>query len=133
MGDRAFEVGGVTSLIYLAAIVNQIYNFRNGHWQFVQKYIMRSTTYLVATGGTPLNLWLPNQIRACLNKMEELLGKIKSHADQLGALPKDVHSLYTTLNADHDGKVKLLTEQMAMLRTENFHIEEVIKLDDRQT
>jgi len=133
IAERAFEIGGVTALIYLAATVNQIYNFRNGHWQFVQKYIMRNTTYIVATGGTPLNLWLPNQIKACLNKMEELLTRIKGHSDQLHSLPKDVHDIYSTLSGDHDGKVKLLEEQMSILNAENFKIEQVIKLDDRQT
>ena len=133
LAERALDIGGITALVYIASIVNQIYNFRNGHWQFVQKYIMRNTTYIVATGGTPLNLWLPNQINACLDKMGELLSKIKSHADQIESLPKDVHALYSTLSADHDGKVKLLAEQMTMLKAQSFKIEEVIKLDDRQT
>jgi len=93
---------------------------------------MRNTTYIVATGGTPLNLWLPNQIKACLDKMSELLNRIKGH-QELASLPKDVHELYTTLSADQDGKVKLLAEQMAMLNREHYKIEEVIKLDDRQT
>jgi len=133
LAEKTLEVGGIASLIYFAAIVNQIYNFRNGHWQFVQKYIMRNTTYIVATGGTPLNLWLPNQIKACLDKNGELLNKIKAHADQLEKLPKDVHELFSTLAADHEGKIKLLAEQMAILNAEHFKIEEVIKLDDRQT
>jgi len=133
LAEKAFEVGGVAALVYIASIVNQVYNFRNGHWQFVQKYIMRNTTYIVATGGTPLNLWLPNQINACLDKMGELLTKIKAHPEQIEALPKDVHALYSTLSGDHDGKVKLLKEQMSMLKLESFKIEEVIKLDDRQT
>ena len=40
---------------------------------------MSNTKYNVATGGTPLNLWLPNQIKACLNKMNEVLLLINHH------------------------------------------------------
>ena len=40
---------------------------------------MSNTKYNVATGGTPLNLWLPNQIKACLDKMNEILLLINHH------------------------------------------------------
>jgi len=76
---KIFEICGVRGLIYLLVIVNEIYLFRNGHWQFVKKYIMSNTKYNVATGGTPLNLWLPNQIKACLDKMNEILLLINHH------------------------------------------------------
>ena len=47
---KIFEICGVRGLIYLLVIVNEIYLFRNGHWQFVKKYIMSNTKYNVATG-----------------------------------------------------------------------------------
>ena len=49
-------------MCYLLAIVEEIYKFRNGHWQFVQKYIVANTKYAKATGGTPIFSWIPNQI-----------------------------------------------------------------------
>ena len=54
-------------MCYLLAIVEEIYKFRNGHWQFVQKYIMSNTKYAKATGGTPIISWIPNQIKSVLN------------------------------------------------------------------
>lgn len=62
------------SALWLASVVDQIYQFRNGHWQFVQKYIMANTDHPVATGGTPVIHWLPNQIGCCLKYLAELLG-----------------------------------------------------------
>ena len=39
----------VEGLIYLLKIVDEVYLFRNGHWQFVQKYIMSNTKYAFET------------------------------------------------------------------------------------
>lgn len=57
----------------LCKIYQEIYDFRNGHWHFVQKYIMANTKYPVATGGTPIISWLPNQIHATLAAMKKVL------------------------------------------------------------
>lgn len=62
-------------VLYL--ILTEIYNFRNGHWQFVQKYIMSNTKYANATGGTPIISWIPNQIRSVLNYMLDVLVSIE--------------------------------------------------------
>ena len=48
----------------LLDLLEEIYLFRNGHWQFVQKYIMQNTVYPKATGGTPIISWIPNQLNA---------------------------------------------------------------------
>lgn len=60
----------------LYQIVDQVHCFRNGHWMFVQKYIMANTKYNIATGGTPITTWIPNQIEAVLEYMRVILGKI---------------------------------------------------------
>ena len=52
--------------------------FRNGHWQFVQKYIMANTVYPKATGGTPIISWIPNQITSVLNIMTEVFDSISN-------------------------------------------------------
>lgn len=60
----------------LFKIYIEIYNFRNGHWQFVQKYIMSTTKYPIATGGTPIISWLPNQLFATLDAIHFVLNNI---------------------------------------------------------
>ena len=61
------------SIALLLGVVEQIFLFRNGHWQFVQRYILAQTQHKTATGGTPITTWLPNQLEACLKYMEDLL------------------------------------------------------------
>jgi indoleamine 2,3-dioxygenase len=56
----------------LYKIYKEIYRFRNGHWQFVQMYIMENTKYPTATGGTPITTWIPNQITATLDAMQPI-------------------------------------------------------------
>jgi indoleamine 2,3-dioxygenase len=75
---ETFASLGRTALIYLLAIVDQVYVFRNGHWQFVQKYILSTTRYPVATGGTPITSWLPNQIEAVLMYESDIIARIDS-------------------------------------------------------
>ena len=67
-------------LCILIQILDEIYYFRNGHWQFVQKYIMANTKYAKATGGTPIISWIPNQITAVLNYMSDVLELIPDNS-----------------------------------------------------
>lgn len=82
MDDKAMfrhlhKTGNVEGLVFLWRIVDEIYRFRNGHWQFVQKYIMENTKYPKATGGTPITSWLINQIEACLQYQTEIMQSIE--------------------------------------------------------
>lgn len=71
--DRLMTEGTWETCEQLVQIYKEIYNFRNGHWQFVQKYIMANTKYPIATGGTPIIHWLPNQILATIEAMRKVL------------------------------------------------------------
>ena len=107
---KIFEICGVRGLIYLLVIVNEIYLFRNGHWQFVKKYIMSNTKYNVATGGTPLNLWLPNQIKACLDKMNEILLLINHH--NMEGTSKDELEILDSIESKHKIKEASLKKEL---------------------
>lgn len=71
--DKLLDTGDERTSEILLKIYKEIYNFRNGHWQFVQKYIMAQTKYPKATGGTGIISWLPNQIKATIEAMESVL------------------------------------------------------------
>ncbi|KAG0256117.1 hypothetical protein DFQ27_005892 [Actinomortierella ambigua] len=60
-----------SAVIYLAA-VDQIRNFRNRHWSFTKEYIIKYTSHPVATGGSPIVTWLPNQLATVLRTMEQV-------------------------------------------------------------
>jgi indoleamine 2,3-dioxygenase len=107
------------SMHHLMAVYEEIYSFRNGHWQFVQKYIMQNTAYPKATGGTPITSWIPNQIKAVLRAMKILSEHMKSNSEW------DKNSWsenYTT-------KVQLLNKQLEVVSVESFDPEEVFKLN----
>ena len=43
--------------------------FRSTHWNLTKSYIIKNTKHPVATGGTPITTWLPNQLGATLDYM----------------------------------------------------------------
>lgn len=59
------------AILYLR-VLNHIRSFRWRHWMFVREYIIKRTKYPVATGGSPIVTWLPNQLSAVMELMEEV-------------------------------------------------------------
>jgi len=104
----------------LLKVLEEIYLFRNGHWQFVQKYIMSNTAYPKATGGTPITSWIPNQIKAVLSAMTTV--------DQLtedGAHGFDKNEW----KVGFEKKVQLLNKQLEIVQVPSFNPEDVFKLN----
>jgi len=115
--------GDICSLLF--QIYKQIYEFRNGHWQFVQKYIMSTTKYPVATGGTPITTWLPNQIVATLQAMRRVLNEAEKyhHYDK---------NLWLHYEEDFSNMIKLLEEQIKILNSEvEYRPNEVFSLNSQ--
>jgi indoleamine 2,3-dioxygenase len=123
------EAGSYEGLVYLLKIVNEVYLFRNGHWQFVQKYIMSNTKYAFATGGTPITSWLINQIEAVLEYERVII-------EYLNENYTDKCSENTLLQNEYFTKKTLLLEQVNELKKIDYNIEFVymknseMKLDD---
>ena len=123
------EAGSYEGLVYLLKIVDEVYLFRNGHWQFVQKYIMSNTKYAFATGGTPITSWLINQIEAVLEYERVII-------EYLNENYTDKCSENELLQNDYFIKKNLLLEQVNELKKIDYNIEFVymknseLKLDD---
>jgi indoleamine 2,3-dioxygenase len=118
-----------TGLIYLLCIVNEVYLFRNGHWQFVQKYIMSNTKYAFATGGTPITTWLINQIEAVLEFEKDIIEFLKSNNFEIpwsiieNKYPEhEFYSLAAGLIEGLPRKQKLLLDQVNELKNANYDI-----------
>ena len=106
-------------LVYLLKIVDEVYLFRNGHWQFVQKYIMSNTKYAFATGGTPITTWLINQIEAVLEYERVIIEHLQlNYCAQLSD-----NELWVTLSNSYNKKRGLLVEQVNELRKIDYNIE----------
>jgi indoleamine 2,3-dioxygenase len=106
-------------LVYLLKIVDEVYLFRNGHWQFVQKYIMSNTKYAFATGGTPITTWLINQIEAVLEYERVIIEYLQINSNN--ALKEN--ELWLTLSNDYNKKRSLLMEQVNELKKIDYNIE----------
>ncbi|KAK3834689.1 MAG: hypothetical protein JOS17DRAFT_737454 [Linnemannia elongata] len=101
-----------SAAIFLAA-VDQIRNFRNRHWSFTKEYIIKYTKHPVATGGSPIVTWLPNQLATVLRTMQEVGAKI----DERALLPEN-KALVDVLTKRADAQARILDREVAQLRTE---------------
>ena len=108
-----------TGLKYLYLIQEEVHNFRNGHWMFVQKYIMENTKYNVATGGTPIVTWIPNQIEAVLNYMGLILEKIKDE------------NFLKEKKEDWTSRCKVLLRQIEELKKVEYNVELIYELEGK--
>ena len=119
--ERAKDVNG---LVYLLEIVDEVYLFRNGHWSFIQAYIMRNTAYAKATGGTPIISWVPNQIRCVLQYEDKIIQTIDrltsidyypSHS-----LTRENDATFRRLKEVWKAKTQLLDEQTEELTKRDY-------------
>ena len=110
------------SMVYVLGILEEIYFFRNGHWQFVQMYIMRNTTYNKATGGTPIISWIPNQMMAVLDAMEYCAGLLDGKSD---------HQLFYKIKKGLNAKKQLLIDQLEILKKDTFDPKKVYNLNKK--
>lgn len=117
--ERLVTAHNFEGMQQLMRVYEEIYAFRNGHWQFVQKYIMQNTVYPKATGGTPITSWIPNQIKAVLKAMHVLAE----------ALEKDARWDKNQWQEAYDRKVSLLNKQLALVAIEAFDPKDVFRLN----
>ena len=108
------------SLVSLLGILEEIYLFRNGHWQFVQKYIMSNTKYAKATGGTPIISWIPNQIKAVFSAMDSCIQSI---------LPTYEQTKILLFKTELQVKKELLNDQLSTLQMPDYQAEDVFILN----
>jgi len=111
----------IEGMIYLLKIVDEVYLFRNGHWQFVQKYIMSNTKYAFATGGTPITTWLINQIE-CVLEYERIIINVINNSKNIDINNLSNKELFTSLEESYNRKKQLLFDQITELKSINYDI-----------
>ena len=120
--------GNFNGLCYLLGVLEEIYHFRNGHWQFVQKYIMANTKYAKATGGTPIISWLPNQMKAVMREMRSII-KIVDHSNKI--FDPNFDNFYKKIKKTLNKKEKLLESQLEIVNKKVFSADEVFDLNKK--
>ena len=116
------------SLCFLLGILEEIYHFRNGHWQFVQKYIMANTKYAIATGGTPITSWIPNQILSVIHQMEDVAAAIQKIGAPADTLALSIYEKNISLLPTKRG---LIDGQLALIHKNDFSAEAVFALNQK--
>lgn len=76
VGVRDYCLKDESSLVLYLALLDQVREFRNRHWSFTKEYIIKYTQHPVATGGSPIVTWLPNQLAVVLNAMTDAGSKL---------------------------------------------------------
>ena len=72
---RSYALQTPSSASLYLQVLNQVQDFRWRHWCFTREYILKKTSHPVATGGSPIVTWLPNQLQAVLDLMVEVAGR----------------------------------------------------------
>jgi len=76
VGVKQYAMKDANSAAIYLSNIDQIRAFRHRHWNFTKEYILKHTSHPVATGGSPIVTWLPNQLNAVLDLINEVSGKI---------------------------------------------------------
>ena len=118
------ESNNEEGLCLLIQILDEIYYFRNGHWQFVQRYIMANTKYAKATGGTPIISWIPNQITAVLNYMDDVISLLPQNSEFINTEEFD-----SKLSKKRD----LLNRQLKLLHGDDYNADKVFSLNKKMS
>lgn len=79
MMSKAAEVGvrrrciecSELAQLYLK-LLDHVRSFRWRHWLFAREYIIKRSSHPTATGGSPIVTWLPNQLMAVMDLMEDV-------------------------------------------------------------
>jgi bacterioferritin (cytochrome b1) len=89
---------------------------------------MANTPYAKATGGTPITSWLPNQLKAVMQQMQDVLDVIATIEDEQDVVTKQIieNNKNTLLH-----KQKLLEEQLAEVAGEQYSPDKVFELNKR--
>ena len=78
LGFKEYVYENSKSCILLLKNLNCLRMFRKKHWNLTKKYIIQNTKHPVATGGTPITTWLPNQLGATLEYMNNIINILDS-------------------------------------------------------
>lgn len=88
IGFRSFASRDAPTAVRYLAVLDRVREFRQRHWGFTKEYIIKRTRHPVATGGSPITTWLPNQLAAVLQAMEEVDGGVRERVGRGEVLGK---------------------------------------------
>ncbi|KAI9334470.1 hypothetical protein DFJ73DRAFT_852762 [Zopfochytrium polystomum] len=108
---REYAVQDSNSAVLYLALIDQIREFRGRHWNFTKEYIIKHTRHPVATGGSPITTWLPNQLAVVLSAMVAVGKTIQPER-----LTPYNRALAQELTARADAQARILEREVAGLK-----------------
>ncbi|PWN86919.1 hypothetical protein FA10DRAFT_269995 [Acaromyces ingoldii] len=70
----AMKTSPLSKALYIL-LVDQIREFRARHWRFAQAYIIKATKFPLATGGSEMARYLPNNLKTVLRVLDESISE----------------------------------------------------------
>jgi len=87
---------------------------------------MANTKYAKATGGTPIISWLPNQMKAVMKEMNNVIELIV-----IKDLSPATRDLFNEIKNKIDKKVELLDHQLELINKKSFSADKVFELNKK--
>lgn len=113
---KEFSLSDPNSAVLFLANVDMVREFRMRHWNLTKEYIIRHTDHPVATGGSPITTWLPNQLTGVLTFMENTVQSIEKQVSNGQALTSENSALFDYVKARSNAQLRILTREVAELR-----------------
>ena len=89
---------------------------------------MANTKYAMATGGTPITSWIPNQILSVICQMEDVVAAIQ----QLGASDQEqANAIFEKNSKLLSTKKGLIDGQLELIHKNDFSAEAVFALNQK--
>lgn len=104
------------SCLALLRVLNVVRMFRDIHWEMTKAYIIRQTKHPTATGGTPITSWLPNQLGATMEYMEDTIARVE-HLGGATAFDEHEAEQYDLLHIQLLSKLDSLKAEVTGLQT----------------
>ena len=89
---------------------------------------MANTKYSKATGGTPIISWIPNQMKAVMKEMRDIIDIIDNYNLKDNSLEL---KLFKRIKMSLNKKEKLLEDQLEIVNKKIFSSDEVFELNKK--
>ncbi|OCT49527.1 indoleamine 2,3-dioxygenase family protein [Cladophialophora carrionii] len=93
-------------------LLDHVRSFRWRHWLFAREYIIKRSSHPTATGGSPIVTWLPNQLFAVMDMMQEVF--LES-------------GLAECIKQDVEQEVRMVREMMDNVATQREKLDKEVK------
>ena len=116
LGLKDFAKQSSNASFQLLRNLESLRAFRSTHWNLTKSYIIKNTKHPVATGGTPITTWLPNQLGATLDYMSEIVEIV-----DIKELNENDAVIFSKIVTDLDNQKEFIFNEVSKLQEDFTH------------